>query len=44
MKILDMAFRTPKGLELLGPRHFGFDLDYIPIEERMARLAGGERN
>jgi len=41
MKILDMAFRTPKGLELLGPRHFGFDLEYIPIEERMARLAAG---
>jgi uncharacterized protein len=27
------AHRTPRGLELLGPRHFGFDLDYIPIEE-----------
>ncbi|MEM4570168.1 MAG: DUF917 domain-containing protein [Desulfurococcaceae archaeon] len=28
-------FRTPKGLEVLGPRHFGFDIDYIPIEKRV---------
>jgi len=27
--------RTEKGVELLGPRHFGFDLDYVPIEDRM---------
>lgn len=27
--------RTEKGIELLGPRHFGFDLDYVPIEERV---------
>lgn len=26
------AHRTPRGLELLGPRHFGFDLLYTPIE------------
>jgi DUF917 family protein len=26
-------WRTPKGLELLGPRHFGFDFDYQPIEQ-----------
>jgi DUF917 family protein len=25
--------RLDKGVELLGPRHFGFDLDYVPIEE-----------
>ncbi len=25
-------WRTPKGLEILGPRHFGFDFDYVPIE------------
>jgi DUF917 family protein len=30
-------FRTPAGLELLGPRHFGFDLDYAPIEEHVER-------
>lgn len=26
-------WRTPKGIEVLGPRHFGFDLDYVPIEQ-----------
>jgi hypothetical protein len=25
-------FRTVKGLEVLGPKHFGFDIEYIPIE------------
>ena len=27
--------RTKEGIAALGPRHFGFDLDYIPIEERL---------
>ena len=27
------VWRTPKGLELFGPRHFGFDYDYVPVEE-----------
>ena len=27
------GFRSAKGLALLGPRHFGFDVDYAPIEE-----------
>jgi len=27
------VWRTPKGLELFGPRHFGFDVDYVPVEE-----------
>lgn len=26
-------WRSPKGVELIGPRHFGFDFDFIPIEE-----------
>jgi DUF917 family protein len=26
------AWRSEKGVELIGPRHFGFDFDYIPIE------------
>lgn len=26
-------WRTAKGLEILGPRHFGFNFDYVPIEE-----------
>ncbi len=25
-------FRSPKALEVLGPRHFGVDADYVPIE------------
>ncbi|MEL9929720.1 MAG: DUF917 domain-containing protein [Desulfurococcus sp.] len=27
------VWRTQRGLELFGPRHFGFDYDYIPVEE-----------
>lgn len=27
------VWRTPRGLELFGPRHFGFDIDYVPVEE-----------
>jgi len=27
------AFRSEEGLELAGPRHFGFDIDYVPIED-----------
>lgn len=26
-------FRTPEGLDLVGPKHFDFDLQYVPIEE-----------
>ncbi len=29
----DPVWRTARGLELAGPRHFGYDLDYVPIEE-----------
>lgn len=25
--------RTPKGIETFGPRYFGYDLDYVPVEE-----------
>ncbi|SHM86871.1 hypothetical protein SAMN05660826_02207 [Caldanaerovirga acetigignens] len=25
--------RTPKGIELFGPRYFGYDIDYVPVEE-----------
>lgn len=28
-------FRTERGLAVLGPRHFRFDLDYTPIEDLM---------
>ena len=30
----DPRWRTPAGLELVGPRYFGYDIDYVPIEER----------
>jgi len=26
-------FRSPKGINILGPRHFGFKFDYTPIEK-----------
>jgi len=26
-------WRTPKGIEVFGPRHFGFDFDYVPLEQ-----------
>jgi DUF917 family protein len=29
---LDPAWQTPAGLALLGPRHFGFDFDHVPLE------------
>jgi uncharacterized protein len=28
-------WRTSKGVELFGPRHFGFDLDYVSLEETL---------
>jgi DUF917 family protein len=32
------AFRTEFGLnEASGPRYFGFDIDYVPIEELMQK-------
>jgi uncharacterized protein len=29
---LDPEWHTPAGVALLGPRHFGFDFDYVPLE------------
>jgi DUF917 family protein len=29
----DAIWRTAKAIEMLGPRHFGFDENYIPIEQ-----------
>ena len=29
-------WRTARGLEVLGPRHFGFEVDYRPVEGRFA--------
>jgi hypothetical protein len=28
-------WRTPEALKVIGPKYFGYDLDYVPIEERM---------
>ncbi|MEM3832489.1 MAG: DUF917 domain-containing protein [Thermoprotei archaeon] len=32
------VWRTSKGLELFGPRHFGFDYDYVPVEELIKEM------
>jgi hypothetical protein len=32
-------FDTEAGIEALGPRHWGFDLDYRPLES-LVRLEG----
>ena len=29
----DPLWRTPRGLEIAGPRAFGYDIDYVPTEE-----------
>ncbi len=29
-------WRTPEGLALVGPRRFGYDFDYVPVEVRVA--------
>ena len=26
-------WRSARGIELMGPRHFGFDFDYVPLED-----------
>jgi hypothetical protein len=31
------VFKTKKGLSVLGPKHFGFDIQYTPIEEIMKK-------
>ena len=35
----DPKWRTPAGIALGGPRHFGYDIDFVPVEQRFA----GER-
>lgn len=29
----DPKWRTPQGITLVGPRYFGYDVDYVPVEE-----------
>jgi DUF917 family protein len=31
----DPRWRTPAGLLLVGPRYFGYDFDYVPLEDRL---------
>lgn len=33
----DPRWRTPEGLALVGPRYFGYDIDYVPVEELAVR-------
>ena len=42
----DEKWRTPAGIDLGGPRHFGYDIDYVPVEQRFSggvQPAGGRR-
>jgi DUF917 family protein len=32
------AWRSPKGIEIVGPRYFGYDTDYVPVEQRARRV------
>jgi DUF917 family protein len=36
-------WRKAKGIEIFGPRHFGYDMDYVPIEELQKRRPGSLR-
>jgi hypothetical protein len=31
--------RTPKGIQLFGPGYFGYDMDYVPVEELNKEVA-----
>jgi uncharacterized protein len=31
----DPRWRSPEGLALVGPRYFGYDFDYVPVEDRL---------
>lgn len=35
----DEKWRTPAGIELGGPRHFGYDIDFVPVEQRFSKSA-----
>ena len=30
----DLQWREPDALKLAHPRYFGYDVDYVPVEER----------
>ncbi|WBL15584.1 DUF917 domain-containing protein [Sutcliffiella sp. NC1] len=33
----DKKWRTPKGIEVAGPRYFGYDLDFTPVEQLLRK-------
>ncbi|HEX5500233.1 MAG TPA: DUF917 domain-containing protein, partial [Thermomicrobiales bacterium] len=35
----DPRWRTPAGLALVGPRYFGYDVEFAPVETRFRRPA-----
>jgi uncharacterized protein len=35
----DPLWRTERGLAIAGPRAFGYDLDYVPVEDALVRRA-----
>ncbi len=35
----DEKWRTPAGIELGGPRHFHYDIDFVPVEERFGAVS-----
>jgi DUF917 family protein len=35
----DPLWRTPRGLEVAGPRAFGYRFDYVPLEEALGERA-----
>jgi uncharacterized protein len=35
----DPQWRTPEGLELVGPAYFGYDIPFVPVEDRAQRPA-----
>jgi uncharacterized protein len=39
----DERWRTEEGLELVGPRYFGYDVEYVPIEVRGAAAGSHAR-
>ncbi len=36
----DEKWRTPEGLELVGPKYFGYDIPYRPVEQLAAEKVG----
>lgn len=37
----DARWRTPAGLGLVGPGYFGYAIEYVPVERRLASAASG---